>query len=155
MTDISWLPRTRNLNELKENPYNPRRLTKNQAAHLKKSLDKFGVCEPIVINTDGMIIGGHQRCRTLRKLGYTQVPVYEPDRELDKPEVEELTIRLNKNVGEWDDEILANLWAVEDLVAWGFTEDELQVDIETIEGTQKEDSKKSKINTCPNCGHEF
>lgn len=129
------------LKKLKENPKNPRTLSKEQGKHLEESLSKFGQCEPVVINQDGLIIGGHQRVRTLKKLGYKTVDVYVPDTILDEKEVEELSIRLNKNTGEWDWEILGNEWEVEDLLKWGFTQDELDVDIEVIDGTGPDDEE--------------
>jgi ParB-like chromosome segregation protein Spo0J len=111
-------------------------MSKDQAEHLKKSIERFGVCEPIVANVDGTIIGGHQRVRTLKKLGYKQVDVYIPDTALDDKQEEELNIRLNRNVGEFDFDILANEWQVEDLLAWGFSAAELQI-AEDIDDTDK------------------
>lgn len=131
------------LKKLKENPKNPRTLSKEQGKHLEESLSKFGQCEPVVINQNGLIIGGHQRVRSLKKLGYKDVDVYVPDRELDEKEVEELSIRLNKNTGEWDWEILGNEWEVEDLLKWGFTPEELQ--IETIESIDSDENKKKSV----------
>ena len=136
---IEWSLETRNLKDLKENPINPRRLGKEQAVHLQESLQKFGVCEPIVINPDGMIIGGHQRCKTLKKLGHKTVSVYVPNRVLEDKEVQELTIRLNKNTGDWDIDVLANAWDAKDLISWGFSEAELEIDIDVIEGKQPDE----------------
>jgi len=131
------------LKSLKENPKNPRTLSKEHGKHLEESLSKFGQCEPVVINQDGLIIGGHQRVRSLKKLGYKTVDVYVPDRILDEKEVEELSIRLNKNTGEWDWEILGNEWEVEDLLKWGFTPEELQ--IETIDSIDPDEDKKKSV----------
>lgn len=133
---IEWKLEERKLKDLRENPINPRRLSKHQAEHLQTSLKRFGVCEPIVINPDGLIIGGHQRCKTLKKLGHKTVPVYVPNRNLEEKEISELTIRLNRNTGDWDVDVLANSWDPRELVEWGFTEDELQIDVDVIEGTE-------------------
>jgi DNA modification methylase len=133
---IEWCLEERNIKDLHENPNNPRRLSKHQAAHLKESLIKFGVCEPIVINPDGLIIGGHQRCKTLKGLKKKIVQVYVPNRNLNEKEIAELTIRLNKNTGDWDFDILANSWDPKDLINWGFTEDELEINIDVIEGSE-------------------
>ena len=40
----------KNISELKEAPYNPRKSNKKQDSNLKASLEKFGVVEPIVFN---------------------------------------------------------------------------------------------------------
>lgn len=96
---------------------------------MKASLAKFGIADPIIINTDNMIIGGHQRKKILETLlDYDpdyQIDVRVPDRELGLDEARELNVRLNKNVAEWDFDILANDFDLEDLVDWGFSEKEL------------------------------
>lgn len=137
---MKWTAETRKIEDLHENPKNPRYLTKEQAEHLQQSIHKFGLCEPIVINTDGQIIGGHQRIKTLKRMGETEVDVYLPDRLLDQKEAEELTVRLNKNIGSWDFDILANSWDMQDLLAWGFTAEELLQDDE-----EKDDPTKFSL----------
>jgi len=91
---------------------NPRQITDKQAKDLKASLDKFGVADPIIINTDNTIIGGHQRKKILETLMGVdpdfEIDVRVPDRELTIDEMRELNVRLNKNTGEFDLDILAN-----------------------------------------------
>lgn len=129
---ITWSLEQRSVKSLLENSKNPRKMTKDQAEHLKSSVAKFGFCEPIVINLDGSIIGGHMRLKTAKTLGYNEVDVYVPSRSLTQDELDELTIRLNKNVGEWDFDILANSWDPAKLINWGFEEKELSIDIDLI-----------------------
>ena len=50
-----------------------------------------------------------------------------PDRTLNNAEIEELNIRLNKNTGDWDFDILANEWDVENLIDWGFDAEEFGI----------------------------
>jgi len=137
---IEWTLEKRKLLSLKDYSKNPRRLTNDQEDHLRISLQKFGLIDKIIINQDGTIIGGHQRKRTLKKMGVKEVECYVPNRPLETKEVEELNIRLNKNSGEWDFDILANEWNIPDLVEWGFSLDEFQIEVEQIEGTEDEDS---------------
>lgn len=140
---MKWSLEQRKIKDLHEYAKNPRQLLKDEAAHLQESLSKFGLCEPIVINRDGTIIGGHQRLRTLRKMGYKEVDVYIPDTALTEKEVEELNIRLNKNTGSWDFDMLANAWDPSDLIEWGFTAQELHLDdLPEIEEGGAEDSPK-------------
>ena len=136
---INWHVESRKLKDLKPQAKNPRRLSKEAAKHLRASINNYGLCEPIIINTDNMIIGGHQRVKTLKTMKETSADVYVPDRELSQHEVDELTIRLNKNTGEWDFDMLANGYDVGDLLEWGFTLDELQLDAETVETEEPED----------------
>jgi len=122
---MEWTEQLVEIDKLKFYEKNPRNLSEKDERELRKSLTKFGQCEPIVINEDYTIIGGHQRVRTMRGMGLQTVVVHVPSRRLNDREVEELNIRLNKNSGSWDFDVLANSWDVIDLLDWGFTEDEL------------------------------
>ena len=107
--------------------YNPRQLTDKQYKQLKKSLKAFGCVEPVVINSNPMrrdvIIGGHQRCKVWADLGNKTIPTVEV--ELDEAGEMELNVRLNKNTGEFDFDMLANYFEVDKLQEWGFSEAEL------------------------------
>jgi DNA modification methylase len=99
-------------------PYNPRQSTAKQEKHLKESLQKFGLVEPIIFNKQtGYIVGGHFRVRELKKLGITEIECVIVD--LNEADEKELNIRLNANTGSWDWDTLANDWDVVDLEAWG------------------------------------
>lgn len=147
---IIWHLETRKINTLKPHPSNPRKLTKEQHAHIKTSLDKFGLVEKPIVNPDGAIIGGHQRIKVLKDSGLKEVECWVPDSPLDQKALDEMNIRLNKNTGEWDFDILANNWEITDLFEWGFTADELQFsdpekilieeDDETLEPGKDEDA---------------
>jgi ParB-like chromosome segregation protein Spo0J len=109
---------TKKLSELKPAPYNPRKSNEKQEAHLKASLEKFGVVEPIIFNKQtGYIVGGHFRVRELKKLGYKEIDCVIVD--LNEHDEKELNIRLNANTGEWDWDSLANEWEAEELTEWG------------------------------------
>jgi len=75
------------------------------------------------------IIGGHQRKHVLEASGVKEIECWIPDRELSDKEVEELNIRLNKNTGSWDFDILANNFELEDLKEWGFEDRELDLNL--------------------------
>ena len=141
--NITWKLESRSLKDLKDYSKNPRILTKDQETQLLESLNKYGLIDKPIINTDNTLIGGHQRKRVLKKLGYKQVECWVPSRALEEKEIEELNIRLNKNIGEWDWDILANQWEFEDLLNWGFTPEELLDDHEEIqsEDPTEEDSE--------------
>jgi DNA modification methylase len=59
-----------------------------------------------------------------------------PDQSLDQKDIDELNIRLNRNLGEWDFDILANQWDVDNLIEWGFTEEELSFDLDSVALTE-------------------
>jgi len=133
LAEIKWHNEKRAIRDLIPYEANPRQITDKQAKDLKASLAKFGIADPIIINTDNMIIGGHQRKKILETLlGYDpdyQIDVRVPDRELSIDEARELNVRLNKNTGSWDFDTLANEFELDDLLDWGFEKGELDLDL--------------------------
>lgn len=113
----------RKLADLRPAEYNPRkRLTPDDPEYIqiKNSLQEFGYADPIVINTDGTIIKGHQRRNVMIDLGYTEAEVIVidiPDKEKEKA----LNIALNKITGKWDNAILKDLLIELDLNGYDFT----------------------------------
>lgn len=105
---ITWTSQKRKISELNPAPYNPRQLTETQAKDLGKSLERFNLADPIVINANNRIIGGHQRINILKTKGALEVDVRVPSRQLTEHEEKELNLRLNKNLGEWDYDLLAD-----------------------------------------------
>ena len=124
---ITWTLEKRKLDQLNPYEHNPRKLTEKGMADLKKSIDKFGLAEPIIINTNNTIIGGHARYFTLLKdKNILFADCYVPNIELTPEEAKELNIRLNKNIaGEFDFDILSASFEFDKLVDWGFDENEL------------------------------
>lgn len=125
---MQWKHTVRKINELKPQENNPRKITKKQKSDLEKSIETFGIAEPICITKEGTIIGGHQRYQLLKSKKIKDIHCWECQDELSIAELSELTIRLNKNHGEWDFDILANFYDTEDLFDWGFELEELQLE---------------------------
>ena len=95
---------------LKPAEYNPRKKLKpgdKEYKKIKASIEEFGFADPLVVNADMTIIGGHQRLTVAIGLGYTEVPCAVVD--VDKDREKALNIALNKITGQWDEEMLANL----------------------------------------------
>lgn len=114
------------VSELKPAEYNPRKIGTKEKMELTKSLKKFDFVEPIVININpkrkNVVIGGHQRLKVAKELGMVEVPCIGVN--LGPKEEKELNLRLNKNKGEFDVDLLAGL--DEDLLREvGFMEKEL------------------------------
>lgn len=135
---MKWILKNIAVKDLKENPKNPRLLTEKGLNDLEKSIKKFGVAEPLVVNTDLEICGGHGRKKILERLNIETVDCYLPEKKLTKKEFDELGIRLNKNIaGEFSFDILANEFEIDDLTSWGFDEFELG-----INNNEDEDEKE-------------
>jgi ParB-like chromosome segregation protein Spo0J len=124
------------LSELKPAPYNPRESTKRQEADLARSLEKFGVVEPIIWNKQtGYIVGGHFRVRELIKQGYEAIECVIVD--LSPEDEKELNIRLNANTGQWDWDSIANNFEIEEVSDWG-----LSIPIEVFDEDEDEQPKE-------------
>ena len=127
------------IKDLKPATYNPRQITKKQYNDLKESIVSFGLVDPIIINKNGnIVIGGHQRLKICKELKYKDVDCVVLD--LNKEQERELNIRLNKSGGEWDMDILANEFDIEELKEWGFKDIEFGFNIDKItEGNTEDD----------------
>ena len=88
--------------------------------------------DPIIINQNGnVVVGGHQRLKICKELKHVEIDCVVLD--LTKEQERELNIRLNKSGGEFDMDILANEFDVENLVDWGFKHVELGLNIDKID----------------------
>ena len=127
MEKLVWHNEKRIIKDLLPYEFNPRQITAKQVEDLKKSLSKFGLVEIPVIDIDNVIVAGHQRLKIMQILGHgeEEIDVRVPNRKLTEEEFKEYNIRSNKNVGEWDFDILANNFDMDDLTSWGFETTEL------------------------------
>ena len=120
------------ISKLKPAEYNPRQITTKQFKDLKKSIQEFGLVDPIIVNKDMTVVGGHQRLKVCQSLtGFDKIPCVVLD--LTKEKERELNIRLNKSGGEFDMDALANYFDVDELTDWGFKHIELGLNIDKID----------------------
>lgn len=112
---------------LKASDYNPRKWDKKAESGLKESIKRFGMCDPIIANGANnrlnIVIGGHFRLHVAKILGFKDVPVVYlniPDIKKEK----ELNLRLNRNTGEWDLDLLKT-FELEMLMDVGFDDNDL------------------------------
>ena len=141
MKKLKWHTEQRIINDLIPYEQNPRTITEKQKNDLEESLKRFNLMSIPVINTENIIISGHQRMKILQLLGRgdEEIDVRVPNRKLTEKELKEANLRENKNLGGWDWDMLAN----EDeelLLDVGFTEEELEnPTFETTEDMEKEE----------------
>ena len=107
--------------------YNPRKWDKEALEQLKQSITRFEMIDPIIANSTetrkNIVIGGHMRLAAAKELGYTEVPVVYVNI-LDETKERELNLRLNRNTGAWDWDLLAKF--DESLLSEvGFTSEEI------------------------------
>ena len=124
--NITWKTEQRRLWDLIGWDKNPRFLSDKAAQEIGTSIKKFGLAAPLVINLDNTMLGGHQRKKVIGDPDLI-VDVRVPSRLLTLEEAEELSIRLNRNVADWDFEKLGADFNIGDLLDWGFDESEIGV----------------------------
>jgi len=137
------------LAKLKPAKYNPRKDLKpgdSEYEKLKKSILEFNAVEPIIWNKkSGNIVGGHQRVKILKELGYKETEVSVVDLPEDKEKA--LNLALNKIQGDWDfpmlKEILLELdTGAFDMEITGFNEDEIK---ELVDWEKPEDEEEDRV----------
>lgn len=142
---INWKIEKRNIEELQGYDKNPRRFTDKGLKDLKKSLQNCGDANIITINADNTVLGGHARLTVMKQLGYTEVDVKVPEKQLNEKQVQEVVIRLNANTaGEWDLDKLQADFELDELQEWG-----LDIEFETLEEEKEivEDEVPEEVET--------
>ena len=132
-----------NINNLISPDWNPRQITPEELEKLETSLNEFGYIEPIIVNDVNMhIVGGNQRAKALKTLGYDEVDVvYVHIEDINKEKA--CNVALNKISGDWDaDKLQVVLEEIElspiDVSLTGFDEIEL-TEMEIYEEPKIED----------------
>ncbi|RJO61201.1 hypothetical protein C4544_03460 [candidate division WS5 bacterium] len=96
-------------NVLKAATYNPRRISDDSMGQLRESIKRFRIIDPLIVNgapsRRNIVIGGHMRLRAAKENGLKEVPVVYVNIPSEAKE-KELNLRLNRNIGEWDLELL-------------------------------------------------
>lgn len=155
-TEITVKTYVEQIDKLITNELNPRKINKKAYEKLKKSLTEFPEMKQlreIVVDENLTILGGHQRIYALKDLGYSDVTVKQVTG-LTEKQKREFIIKDNTASGEWDTDIIANLWNTEELEKWGMPVFKLAgADDSQDDGTGG--AKDPKLITCPNCGEEF
>ena len=112
------------INDLKQLENNPRQIKKADFDRLKESVkknDKFFEAHPIIASDrtgENVIIAGNMRWKAARELGFSEVPAVILH-DLTEDEEREIIIRSNVENGEWDFDMLANEWDIDQLQEWG------------------------------------
>src|SRR5512143_1244105 len=125
MSDITWIEESRKLGELQDYEHNPRSISKDAFKKLCNSIKSDGYHQRIMIDTNGVIIGGHQRKKAMLASGYKKsdvVSVITPSRPLTPEEFDRLNVRDNLPFGDFNFDILANRFDPETLIDWGMPE---------------------------------
>jgi hypothetical protein len=165
------------MDEIKPYWRNPR-INDNAVGSVKKSIEKFGYRNLIVVDPEHVIIVGHTRYKALKELGYAEAHVIVAD--LDSKAAREYRIIDNKTSEKaaWDHELLIPEIRSVDLSS--FIVDFPELDIKPVNvnfeppteteitkaqtehddrftelAQQRNANNVSDVIMCPECGHEF
>lgn len=127
LAPLEWSTEKRKVSDLIPYEYNPRKLSEDKKQKLRDSLEKYNLAEIPAINTNDVIIAGHQRVVVLMEIGRGDewIDVRVPNRELTELEFKEYNIRSNVSIGEWDIDILNEIFNDVDLLSLGLNVDDI------------------------------
>lgn len=134
-----WRNKRVRLGDIKPYEHNPRFITTKRYGQLTESMQEDGYSEPILIDTDGTIISGHQRVKVM----YNEykwnddkiVDVRIPNRKLTEKEFKRQLLRANRQYGETDYDMLSSHFTDEEIDDGHYTKEELGMmeDMEEVE----------------------
>ena len=129
------------ISEVKLNPNNPRIIKDDKFAKLVKSIQELPQMleiRPIVVNADMVVLGGNMRLKACKEAGLKEVPIIIADN-LSEEQQREFLIKDNVSGGEWDFEMLANEWDVDELNEWGLEVPTFATDVDYSEKNKELD----------------
>jgi hypothetical protein len=109
------------INKIKVNPNNPRFIKDDKFKNLVRSIKEFPEMlslRPVVVNKDMIILGGNMRYKAAKEAGLKEIPILIANN-ITQEQEREFLIKDNTSGGEWDWDILANEWDVDELEDWG------------------------------------
>ena len=122
----------RPIEELRLNPDNPRYIKEDKYKKLLASIREFPEMldlRPIVVDSEGIVLGGNMRLRACKEAGLKEVPVIYAD-QLTEEQKREFIIKDNVGFGEWDWDVLGNEWDLQALTDWGLDVGGFELDAE-------------------------
>lgn len=153
LAPLEWTTVKRKVKDLIPYEYNPRTITDEDKAKLRKSLEKFNLVEIPVIDADDVVIAGHQRIVVLFELerGEDEIDVRIPNRKLTEDEFQEYNLRSNILNGDWDFEKIQEFFDNIDLEDIGFDLGDFDefIDQQISEATEEEQDFEPELPKTP------
>src|SRR6266404_55595 len=143
----------RRIEELKPNPFNPRRHSKKQIRQIADSIKTFGFIVPLLVDADLELIGGHGRWLACPLAGVSEVPTLCLDH-LTPAQARAFMIADNRltEIATWDDRLLAeqlrdlSLEGLDfRLEVTGFEMGEIDLRIASLEDTPAQDADPADV----------
>lgn len=109
------------ISKIKRNPNNPRLIKDNKFHKLVKSIKEFPEMldiRPIVVNEEMIVLGGNMRLKACQEAGLKEISIIKAN-ELTAEQQREFIVKDNVGFGEWDWDMIANEWDIDELKEWG------------------------------------
>lgn len=109
------------IQEVKNNPSNPRLIKDDKFRKLVKSIQEFPQMlelRPIVVDENNIVLGGNMRLKACKEAGLKDVFIVKAEN-LTEEQKQEFIVKDNVGFGEWDWDALANEFDIEQLEDWG------------------------------------
>lgn len=151
LAPLEWHTEKLKVKDLVPCNYNPRKITPERLEKLKNSLEKYNLAEIPAVNTDKVIIAGHQRVKVLMDLGRGDdlIDVRLPNRTLTEQEFKEYNVVSNISVGYWDVDILEECFADVDLLELGLDINDIELPSDILPDDLKQEEEKETDLTPP------
>lgn len=151
LAPLEWHTEKLKVKDLVPCNYNPRKITPERLEKLKNSLEKYNLAEIPAVNTDKVIIAGHQRVKVLMDLGRGDdlIDVRLPNRTLTDQEFKEYNVVSNISVGYWDVDILEECFADVDLLELGLDINDIELPSDILPDDLKQEEEKETDLTPP------
>jgi hypothetical protein len=141
-----------NIKTIKETPGNPRFIKDAKFKKLVKSIKEFPEMlqiRPIVVDENMVILGGNMRLKACKSAGMFEIWI-DQHFNLTEQQKREFIIKDNSGFGEWDWDILANEWDIQQLSDWGVDLPVFDLPIEDDQQITEENNDPKDI--CDMCG---
>jgi hypothetical protein len=143
-------------------PKNPRFIKDDRFRALCDSIrdnPEYMPARPIIVDEDGVILGGNMRYRACKELKIDPLPAGWVQQVTGWPVEKKRRFILldNQGFGENDWDVLANEWDIDELIASGFDPSSLPSadDIPEENKPIDEDAMTQTENECPKCGFKW
>lgn len=132
------------INNIKPYKKNPR---KNEEAipYVMESIKQFGFKNPVILDKDNVIVAGHTRIESAKRLGITEIPCIYAD-DLTDEQIKAFRLADNKvaEIAEWDIDLLDT--ELDDILNIDMSDFGFELDLEDEENNIEENPYTTKIN---------
>jgi hypothetical protein len=135
------------LDKLTPNDVNPRSIKDQKFQKLVANIQNNAWMleyRPVVVDDNGVILGGNMRYRAAQHLGWTDIPTINA-KDLTEEQRKAFVILDNQDFGEWDFDVLGNTYEPQQLIELGFEPAELGIKVAAPEFIAQPENEETDI----------